>query len=91
MFPQMMLYLPVCSEVICGAPRLVTDAHRLLPALQGLLLALSGMLSVLPDVPLVVTRAPMSTQSLCHCSQVHLKAAALVQSTLCFNHPRFLV
>jgi hypothetical protein len=55
--------------------------------LPGVSSALSGLSPALPGAPLVVIRPPICSQIFRWCSQVHLKAAASVQSTPGFAHP----
>jgi len=81
-----------------GFPRLLYSDLRCSQAygqysqvIPGLLLVLLGLSPALPAALMVVTWPLMSTQIFRQCSQVHLKAAALVQYTLGFDYHGILV
>jgi len=52
---------------------------------------LPGLSLALPGAPRLVVSSNRLVAGVPRCSQVHLKATALVQSTLGFDHPRILV
>jgi len=83
-----MLFLPDCSTVIRGAPRLVVSAPRLVVGASRLVVGASrlvvGASRLVVGASRLVVGAPRR-------SQVHLKGSASVQSTLGFDHHGIMV
>jgi len=83
--------LPTISPKAPDASMDFTVAPGLTLTVPDLVLVLRNLSLAPPDASLVVTKPSMFLQMFCQHFQVHLKATALVQSTLEFNHPGILV
>jgi len=73
-----------CSQRRCCFSHTALQWFEVLPGLSP---ALPGLSSALPGAPRLVVGIPSLVAGAPRCSQVHLKATALVQSTLGFDHP----